>query len=68
MPRPPRARERERSVAEIEQAKNVALGEIAAKSVDVAMGLAGKIVRRQITGEDQKSLLREAVEGIASRN
>jgi F-type H+-transporting ATPase subunit b len=61
-------RERERSVAEIEQAKNVALGEIAAKSVDVAMGLAGKIVRRQITGEDQKSLLREAVEGIASRN
>lgn len=61
-------RERERSVSEIEQAKNVALGEIAAKSVDVAMGLAGKIVRRQITGEDQKSLLREAVEGIASRN
>jgi F-type H+-transporting ATPase subunit b len=61
-------RERERSVTEIEQAKNAALGEIAAKSVDVAMGLAGKIVRRQITGEDQKSLLREAVEGIASRN
>jgi F-type H+-transporting ATPase subunit b len=61
-------RERERSVAEIEQAKNVALGEIAATSVDVAMGLAGKIVRRQITGEDQKALLREAVEGIASRN
>lgn len=62
------SRERERSVAEIEQAKNAALGEIAAKSVDVAMGLAGKIVRRQITGEDQKALLREAVDGIASRN
>lgn len=61
-------RERERSVTEIEQAKNVALGEIAAKSVDVAMGLAGKIVRRQITGEDQRTLLHEAVEGIASRN
>lgn len=62
------SRERERSIAEIEQAKNAALGEIAAKSVDVAMGLAGKIVRRQITGEDQRALLREAVEGIASRN
>jgi F-type H+-transporting ATPase subunit b len=62
------SRERERSVAEIEQAKNAALGEIAAKSVDVAMGLAGKIVRRQITGEDQRALLRDAVEGISSRN
>lgn len=61
-------RERERSVTEIEQAKNLALGEIASKSVDVAMGLAGKIVRRQITGEDQRALLREAVEGIANRN
>lgn len=62
------ARERERAVTEIDQAKNAALGEIASKSVDVAMGLAGKIVRRQITGEDQRALLHEAVEGIASRN
>jgi F-type H+-transporting ATPase subunit b len=62
------SRERDRAVAEIDQAKNAALSEVAAKSVDIAMGLAGKIVRRQITGEDQRALLHEAVGGIASRN
>lgn len=62
------ARERERSVVEIEQAKNAALSEVAAKSVDIAMSLAGKIVRRQITGEDQRALVQEAIEGVARHN
>jgi len=61
-------RERERAVADIENAKNNALQEITQKSVDLAVLLAGRIVRRQLSPEDQARLIREAVEQLPSRN
>lgn len=61
-------RERDRAVAEIQNAKNTALQEIAQKSVDVAVLLAGRIVRRELTQEDHARLIREALDQLPSRN
>ena len=61
-------RERDRAVADIENAKNTALQEMTQKSVDLAVLLAGRIVRRQLSPEDQARLIREAVEQLPSRN
>lgn len=62
------ARESERARAEIEAAKNQALGELAQKSVDTAVSLAGQIVRRSITPADHAQLIQDAVEQFPSRN
>lgn len=59
-------REKERAVSEIEVAKNEALGEVTQKSVDIAMGLAGNIIRRQLKAEDHDALIREALEKFSS--
>lgn len=52
---------RERAVADIEQAKNVALHEIAEKSVDTAVDLAGKIIRREVKAADHQQLIAESL-------
>lgn len=54
-------RQRERAVADIEQAKNTALHEIAAKSVDTAVDLAGKIIRREVKAADHQQLIAESL-------
>lgn len=62
-------RERQRAVEDIVSAKNSALQEITNKSVDIAMTLAGRIVRRELRPEDHSALVREALEQLPpSRN
>ena len=61
-------RERERAVADIENAKNTALQEITQKSVDLAVLMAGRIVRRELSPEDHSRLIREALDELPSRN
>lgn len=57
-----------RAVAEIDAAKNGALEELAQKSVDTAVGLAGKIVQRQLSPDDHASLVSEAIKAFPSKN
>lgn len=59
--------EKQRAVQEIEAAKNGALRELAEKSVDTAVGLAGKIVHRQLSADDHASLINEALEQFPSK-
>lgn len=60
--------EKDRAVMEIHAAKNGALRELAEKSVDTAVGMAGKIVQRQLTSEDHSSLIAEAIKHFPSNN
>jgi F-type H+-transporting ATPase subunit b len=61
-------RERQRAVDDISAAKNVALREITQKSVDLAMALASRVVRRQLSREDHAELIREVLDQFPSRN
>ena len=61
-------RQRDRALADIETAKNLALGEVAEKSVDIALGLAGNIVRRQLTADEHSELIRETLDKFPSNN
>ena len=38
------------------------------KSVDLAVNLAGRIVRQQLKAEDHSQLIREAMDQLPSRN
>ena len=60
--------ERDRALEEIEVAKNQALGELAEQSVDTAIELAGRIVRRQLTAEDHARLVQESLQNLPSEN
>jgi F-type H+-transporting ATPase subunit b len=60
--------EKERAVREIEVAKNEALGELAEKSVDTAVHLAGRIVGEQLQAADHARLIQEALENFPSQN
>ncbi len=62
------ARIRERSVAEIDAAKRVALGELAAKSTDVAMALATRIVGREVKAADHQKLIQDMLAQLPSKN
>ena len=57
-----------RAVQEINAAKNGALEELAQKSVDTAVGLAGKIVQRQLSADDHASLISDAIKAFPSKN
>jgi len=61
-------RERERAVEDIAAAKNVALAEIAQTSVSTAVGLARRILQRELNAADQTQLIREALEQFPSKN
>jgi F-type H+-transporting ATPase subunit b len=60
--------EKERAVQEIHTAKNSALEQLAQKSVDMAVDLAGKIVRRQLNPQDDAALIGEALKQFPSQN
>jgi F-type H+-transporting ATPase subunit b len=62
------ADEKKRAVSEITAAKNSALRELAERSVDSALGLAGKIVRRQLQPSDHAELVQEALRDFPSQN
>ncbi|WP_254507858.1 F0F1 ATP synthase subunit B [Anatilimnocola floriformis] len=54
-------KDRQQAKAEIEAAKNVALQQIAEKSVNTAISLASSIVRREIKPEDHDALVTDAL-------
>ena len=57
-----------RALQEIDAAKNGALQELAEKSVDTAVGLAGRIVKRQLSADDHSSLISEAIQHFPGKN
>lgn len=61
-------RERERAIADIHAAKNAALREVARKGADLAVTLAGRIVRRELRTDDHTALITEALEQFPSSN
>lgn len=62
------ARQRERALAEIESAKSIALTELAQRSTDVAMSLAGRIVGREVKASDHNSMIQEMLSKLPSKN
>jgi F-type H+-transporting ATPase subunit b len=61
-------KERDRAVAEIGIAKNQALDEIAQKSVQTAIALAGNIIRREVKPQEHEALIGEAVNQFSKLN
>jgi F-type H+-transporting ATPase subunit b len=61
-------KERDRAVAEIHVAKNQALDEIAQKSVQMAINLAGNIIRREVKPQEHEALIGEAVNQFENLN
>ena len=61
-------KERDRALADIEAAKNKALSELAQKSIDTAVALAGQVVRREIKTADHATLIQEALLKFPSQN
>ncbi len=62
------ARQRERSVADIDAAKRAALSELASKSTDVAMALAQRIVGREVKASDHQNLIQDMLSQLPSKN
>jgi F-type H+-transporting ATPase subunit b len=62
------AKERERAVEDIGNAKNAALQEIAEKSVNTAIALASNIVRREVKPEDHDRLVSDALGQFSNLN
>jgi len=60
--------EKDRALREIAAAKNQALTELAQTSVDAAVDLAGRILRRQLTEDDHAELIRQALKQFPSKN
>ena len=60
--------EKDRAVREIDAAKNLALKDLAEKSVDTAVGLAGRIVRKQLSADDHAQLIQDALGQFPSEN
>jgi len=61
-------RERDRAVSDITTAKNQALQEIAEKSVNTAIALAGNIIRREVRPEDHSALITDALNQFPNLN
>ena len=60
--------EKTRAVREISAAKDSALEDLAKKSVDTAVGLAGQIVKRQLNANDHEELIGDALKQFPSKN
>jgi F-type H+-transporting ATPase subunit b len=62
------AAEKDRAVREIHAAKNAALQDLAKKSVDTAVELAGQIVRRQLNPDEHSQLIGDALQQFTNEN
>jgi F-type H+-transporting ATPase subunit b len=62
------ARQRERTIADIDAAKRAALSELATKSTDVAMTLAQRIVGREVKAADHQNLIQDMLAQLPSQN
>jgi F-type H+-transporting ATPase subunit b len=58
-------RQRERAIADIEAAKNQALRELAERSVDSAVSLAGSLLGKEIDRKSHAQLIRESIDRFA---
>jgi F-type H+-transporting ATPase subunit b len=61
-------RQRQRAIEDIQVAKDVALREITERGADLAVNLAGRIVRQQLRAEDHSLLIQEAMDQFTNRN
>lgn len=61
-------RARERAVADIDTAKNAALRQLTEQGADLAVLLAGRIVRREISADEHATLISDALEQFPSNN
>ena len=55
-----------RALREIERAKDGALQEMAEKSVNVAIDLAGKMIRAKLTSDEQSQIVRDALSKLSA--
>ncbi len=62
------ARERERAVEDIQRAKDIAVQELAAKSVDTAVALAGRMLRKEVDSKAHNDLIEDALAQFPSQN
>jgi len=56
--------ERNRALNDIEIAKNAALQDVAEKSADIAVALAGKIVNKELNASDHQALIKDTLDNI----
>ena len=56
--------ERDRALNDIVIAKNAALQDVAEKSADIAVALAGKIVNKELNASDHQALIKETLDNI----
>ena len=61
-------RHRERSMADIEAAKKAALADLADQTAAMAIGVAGKVVGRELRPEDHAELIRSSLDRLPSDN
>lgn len=61
-------RERERAVADIKLATDHAVRQLAQKSVDTAVLLAGRMLRKEVSVDTHAQLIRESLEQFPNRN
>jgi F-type H+-transporting ATPase subunit b len=60
--------QRLRVLAEIEQAKKVAISELANQTSDMALAVAGRIVGRELQAADHAELIRQSLDRLPSNN
>lgn len=61
-------RERERAIEDINLAKDAAVRELAQRSVDAAVTLAGQVLRKEVDSQQHSQLIQDALEKFPSRN
>lgn len=61
-------REKERAALEIDLAKKQALKEITEQSINLAFGVAGEAVRRDMTPDDHRNLIEDALKQFSNTN
>lgn len=59
---------RQRALADIEQAKKVAISELAGQTSEMALAVARKIVGRELRPDDHAELIRQSLERLPSNN
>ncbi|MEE2642975.1 MAG: F0F1 ATP synthase subunit B [Planctomycetota bacterium] len=61
-------RQRERAIADIQSAKDAAVRELAQKTVDSAVVLAGEMVRKEIDADVHRQLIQDSLDRFSSVN
>ena len=62
------SRQRDRALAEIETAKQVAISDLAGSTSDMAINVAKQVVGRELKAGDHADLIRKSLESLPSNN